>query len=216
MNQRSHSLSGVYKQRATTSNCPLTNQPTNQLHGAVLLQMLTVTQPVNKFPAFYGTRRFITVFTTACHWFLSWARYIQSTPSLPISLRSILILSSHLRLGAAQSIQKLLYKLDDLCSIPDKVTDTNCFSSPPGVHQASRPMGTGDFHPGVKRPGREADHSPPLCNTSSLHGVQLSTGTALPTCQELCSLQVFRPKLFMYFSSMPCVLISPPISSSLT
>jgi hypothetical protein len=39
------------------------------------------------------------VFTTAHHWSLSWARWIQSTPFQPISRISILILSSHLRLG---------------------------------------------------------------------------------------------------------------------
>jgi hypothetical protein len=39
----------------------------------------------------------MTVFTTACHWFVSWARWIHSTPSNLISLRSFLILSSHLR-----------------------------------------------------------------------------------------------------------------------
>jgi hypothetical protein len=39
------------------------------------------------------------MFTRALHWSLSWARSIQSTPSHPISLRSILILSTHLRLG---------------------------------------------------------------------------------------------------------------------
>jgi hypothetical protein len=33
------------------------------------------------------------------HWSLSWARLIQSIPPHPISLRSILILSTHLRLG---------------------------------------------------------------------------------------------------------------------
>jgi hypothetical protein len=32
---------------------------------------LIVTQLVKKFPAFYVTRRFITVFTTARHWSLS-------------------------------------------------------------------------------------------------------------------------------------------------
>jgi hypothetical protein len=47
-------------------------------------------------PAFYGTRRFNTVFTRVLHWSLSWAISIQSTPSHPISLRSILILSTHL------------------------------------------------------------------------------------------------------------------------
>jgi hypothetical protein len=45
-----------------------------------------------KFPAFYGNRRFITVFTRVDHWFKYYARCIQSTPSHPISLRSILIL----------------------------------------------------------------------------------------------------------------------------
>jgi hypothetical protein len=35
------------------------------------------------------------VFTRALHWSLSWAASIQSTPSHPISLRSILILSTH-------------------------------------------------------------------------------------------------------------------------
>jgi hypothetical protein len=30
-----------------------------------------------------------------------------------------------------------------------------------GVHPTSYPMGTGGSFPGVKRPGREADHSPP-------------------------------------------------------
>jgi len=54
---------------------------------------------VKKFPTFYGTRRFITVFTTARHWSLPWTRWIQSTTSHPITLRSILILSYNLRLG---------------------------------------------------------------------------------------------------------------------
>jgi hypothetical protein len=39
------------------------------------------------------------VFTRALHWSLSSARSIQSIPSHLISLRSILILSTHLRLG---------------------------------------------------------------------------------------------------------------------
>jgi len=37
----------------------------------VLLEKLTVPQPVNKFPAFYETRMFITAFTTARHMSLS-------------------------------------------------------------------------------------------------------------------------------------------------
>jgi len=46
-------------------------------------EKLTVPQPIQKFPACYGTWRFITVFTTARHHFLTWTRLIQSTPSLP-------------------------------------------------------------------------------------------------------------------------------------
>ena len=48
---------------------------------------------------FYGTRRFITAFTSARQLPLSWARLIQSIHLHPTSWRSILKLSSHLRLG---------------------------------------------------------------------------------------------------------------------
>ena len=65
----------------------------------VLLEKLTGLQLFKKFPAFYGTRRFITAFTSARHVSLSWASLIQSIPPHPTSWRSILILSSHLRLG---------------------------------------------------------------------------------------------------------------------
>jgi hypothetical protein len=64
-----------------------------------LLEKLPIVQPLKNFPTSYGNRRFITVFTRALHLSLSWARSIQSIPSHPISLRSILILSTHLCLG---------------------------------------------------------------------------------------------------------------------
>jgi hypothetical protein len=41
-----------------------------------LLEKLTVSQLVKKFPTFYGTRRFITAFTRACHLSLSRASSI--------------------------------------------------------------------------------------------------------------------------------------------
>jgi hypothetical protein len=66
--------------------------------GWALLENLTIVQPLKNFPAFYATQRFITAFTRALHWSLFWARWIQSIPSHPISLRSILMLSTHLRL----------------------------------------------------------------------------------------------------------------------
>ena len=65
----------------------------------VLLEKLTGLQLVKKFPAFHGTRRFITALTSVRHLSLFWASPIQSTYPHPTSWRSILILSTHLRLG---------------------------------------------------------------------------------------------------------------------
>jgi len=65
----------------------------------VLLEKLTSLQLVKKFPAFYGTWKFITTFTSARHLSLSWASLIQSIPPHSTSWRPILILSPHLCLG---------------------------------------------------------------------------------------------------------------------
>ena len=65
----------------------------------VLPEHLTGLQLVKKFPAFHGTRRFITALTSVRHLSLSWASPTQSTCPHPTSWRSILILSTHLRLG---------------------------------------------------------------------------------------------------------------------
>ena len=65
----------------------------------VLLEKLTGLQLVKKFPAFHRTRRFITALTSVRHMSLSLANPIQSKYPHPTSWRSILILSTHLRLG---------------------------------------------------------------------------------------------------------------------
>ena len=65
----------------------------------VLREKLTGLQLVKKFPAFHATRRFITALTSVRHLSLSWASPIQSIHPHPTSWRSILILSTHLRLG---------------------------------------------------------------------------------------------------------------------
>jgi len=65
----------------------------------VLLEKLTGLQLVKKFPAFHGTRRFITALTSVRHLSLSWASPIQSIYPHPTSSRSVLILSTHLHLG---------------------------------------------------------------------------------------------------------------------
>jgi len=64
----------------------------------VLLEKLTGLQLVKEFPAFHGTRRFITALTSFHHLSLSWASPIQSIYPHLTSWRSILILSTHLRL----------------------------------------------------------------------------------------------------------------------
>jgi len=65
----------------------------------VLLEKVTGFNLVMKFPAFYGTRRIVTVFISARHLSLSWASSIQSIPPHPASWNSILILPSHLLLS---------------------------------------------------------------------------------------------------------------------
>ena len=64
----------------------------------VLLEQLTVLQLVKKFPAFHGTRRFITALTSVRHLSVSWTSPIQSMYPDPTSWRSILILYTHLSL----------------------------------------------------------------------------------------------------------------------
>jgi hypothetical protein len=65
----------------------------------VLFELLTGLQLVKKFPAFHGTRRFITALTSVRQLSLTWASLIQSIYPHPTSWKSILILSTHLRLG---------------------------------------------------------------------------------------------------------------------
>ena len=83
----------------------------------VLLEKLTGLQLVKKFPAFHETRRFITALTSVRHLSLSLASPIQSIYTHPTSWRSILILSTHLRLGLPSGLlpsgfpNKTLYTL---------------------------------------------------------------------------------------------------------
>jgi len=81
----------------------------------VLLEKLTGSRLVKKFPAFYGTRRFITSFTSVRQMSLSWASSIQSVPSHPTSWRPILILSSHLFLGLPSGLFPSRFPTKTLC-----------------------------------------------------------------------------------------------------
>ena len=62
----------------------------------VLLEKLIGRKTVKKFPAIYGTRRFITAFTKTG--LMSLSSTFQSMTTHPNSCKSISILSSHLRL----------------------------------------------------------------------------------------------------------------------
>jgi hypothetical protein len=54
----------------------------NLQHRAALHENLMIIQQVNKFPAFYRTRSFITVFTRVRHWSLPTAKWITFNPIL--------------------------------------------------------------------------------------------------------------------------------------
>jgi len=76
----------------TGLSLPLANPLTYLLTpwSRVLLEKLPIIQLLTKFRAFYGTRKFITVFARYRYCSLSWARRIHSTPSHLISLRYVL------------------------------------------------------------------------------------------------------------------------------
>jgi hypothetical protein len=77
-------------------HCPVSR--TIALNSRVLLGKLLVPQPLKKFTALYGTRKFITAFTTAHQFFVSWTTQIQCKSFYPVSLLSIRIWFSHLLL----------------------------------------------------------------------------------------------------------------------
>ena len=96
----------VYTNYGSTFECNL--NPCHSIHIVyylltpwcrVLLEQLTGLQLVKRFPAFHGTQKFITALTSVRHLSLSWASPIQSIYQHPTSWSSILILSTHLRLG---------------------------------------------------------------------------------------------------------------------
>ena len=88
----------VVMEQSTVQNLPTylpTYLPTPR---CTVLEKLSGSQLVKKFPVMYVTQRFITTFTSVRHLSLSRASSIQSIPPHSTSWRHILMLSSQLRL----------------------------------------------------------------------------------------------------------------------
>jgi hypothetical protein len=73
-------------------------------------------QLVKNFPRFYGTRKSLTILTSARHLSLSWANSIQSPRPRPTVWRSNLILSSYLRLGLPTGLFPSDFPTNTLCT----------------------------------------------------------------------------------------------------
>ena len=95
-------------------NCPLILLLTPW--SRVLLEKLTGSAASQVIPRIFGTRRFPTVLTSARHPSLSWANSIQSPQPPPTSWRSILILSSYLRLGLPNGLLPSGFPTRTLCT----------------------------------------------------------------------------------------------------
>ena len=93
----------------------MTKQLTNSMEQSPSWELI-VPQLIKKFTSFYGAPGSITAFTKASHLRLSWTRSHQSMPPPPFSLRSILILSSQLRLGLARRPFPTSFSTKTLCT----------------------------------------------------------------------------------------------------
>ena len=72
----------------------------------VFPEILTGSQLLKKFPAFYGTLRFTTAFTSARHLSLSWASSIQTVSPISYLLKAynLVVILINIRLWALPSI----------------------------------------------------------------------------------------------------------------
>jgi len=96
-----------------------------------VLEKLTSLQLVKKFPAFCGTRRFITAFISARHLFLSWASSIQNDILTKIKVWSAHIYPFHIFFTLLQfpSTTLPLIPSSSLCILFAQMLVVNIFAS---------------------------------------------------------------------------------------
>ena len=92
----------------------------------MLPEKLTVLKLVKKFPAFQGTRKFITALTSVRHLSLSYASPVQSIYPHPTSWRFILILSTHLHLGLPSGLLPSGFPTKTLYTFLSSPTHATC------------------------------------------------------------------------------------------
>jgi hypothetical protein len=95
--------------------------------------------PTQEFSKSYGTRRFITMFTRARHWSLSWARSVQSIPLHSVYLWSNIVLFFYLQWclpkdffvsGSPKAKTLFAFLFSHACYMP-------CPIHPPWVHHSN-------------------------------------------------------------------------------
>jgi hypothetical protein len=169
-----------------TVHLRLSDHPTQR--SWILLEKLPVVQLIKSFPTFYRTRRFIT-FIRARHWSLPESD--QSSPHNPIlsKIQFNIILPPTSRSMSRDSVVVIAtgYVLDDRgvgvrVPVGSKIFFSTSSRPTLGSTQPPTQWVPGALSPGVKRPGREADHSPPdsaedldlyIRSPMRLHGVVL-------------------------------------------
>jgi hypothetical protein len=130
----------------------------------------SLSESQEEFPAFYRAWWFIIAFPRAWNLPLSWSRSIQFTFSYPVSLRSILIISSHLRQGLSSFIFPSVFPILYVFLVSPEAGTAQLYSAGlwAGWSRVRVPEGTGNFsHHRAQNGSGSHPASYPMGNRSS-------------------------------------------------